>query len=1033
MSGRQDAFGPARAEESESGYVITTCGSALRSLVGALPARHAEPVLMYVEGPAGTGKSHLLRELADLPGTPEPARRWWRCGTHGGPPDQPSAPRKPEKLQKPRKSEEPEKPEESEEPEEPAKETESQDRPGPTLWLVDDVHRAGEDELRRLRRMLEALGPGSAAVVTYRPEELAVPGLPLGGPPIAYPAGLTVLRNRLAPWDEERVRRAAAEALDGSSCTAEAVARLYERTAGVPRVVVDLLAMVRERWPAFTGTAAEVDAAGVPARLAELALSRTYALAPEDRPVVWAAAVLDGPAGRDELAAVSGLGAAAGGRALLRALESAALTELDEGRYGFAVPLAASAVRAAVPGPVRQDLHRRTANALSRRQPVAWAAVADHHRAAGDGHRWLRAVERAAGAAEASGRHEQAITLLERTLALPDLPPQARARLAPLLARNAVTGLRSDQTVEVLAQIVQDAALPQAVRGELRLDLGLMLCNQMGRFAEGWRVLEIAAAELHEVRSPLAVRAMAALVSPNWPGVSLDVHRGWLIRAEAAAEESGDDAMRTAVLANHVGLAMSWADPEVWDLLERLRVRSADPACARQAARGLCNAADSAVWLGFHGRVDDLLAEGRELSARTGAPYTEHSAMATRLLQEWWTGRWLGLDKRCEDFVAATADMPFIASDAYVVRGLLAVAQGDWGEARSWLSQQGTFATEKLPVPLGAAAAGAVIRLTLARQDVEDAAERARAAWKVVADKGVWPWAAELAPWAVEALTRAGDGATARTMVRNFSQGLGPGDAPAARIALVWSRAVLTETEALAQERRDGLLEAARLYEEAAAAYGELRRPYSQALTTEGAARCVLAADPADTAETAADGADPAGTEEAAEKRDTTDTADTPASSPARKTAKTAKTAKAGKAGKAAGSASPDRRTGDGAAPSAVPGEAATAAALAELESCARRFTDLGAVWDAARARALLRTRQPARKGRPPGRPSHADQLSPREEEVAQLAVAGLTNREIAATLHLSPRTVEQHIAGAMRKTGALSRRDLAHRLGGAP
>ncbi len=39
-------------------------------------------------------------------------------------------------------------------------------------------------------------------------------------------------------------------------------------------------------------------------------------------------------------------------------------------------------------------------------------------------------------------------------------------------------------------------------------------------------MLEIAAAELHEVRSPLAVRAMAALVSPNWPGVSLDVHRG---------------------------------------------------------------------------------------------------------------------------------------------------------------------------------------------------------------------------------------------------------------------------------------------------------------------------------------------------------------------------------------------------------------------------------------------------------------------------------------------------------------------------
>ncbi|MFJ4343643.1 helix-turn-helix transcriptional regulator, partial [Streptomyces sp. NPDC088915] len=76
-----------------------------------------------------------------------------------------------------------------------------------------------------------------------------------------------------------------------------------------------------------------------------------------------------------------------------------------------------------------------------------------------------------------------------------------------------------------------------------------------------------------------------------------------------------------------------------------------------------------------------------------------------------------------------------------------------------------------------------------------------------------------------------------------------------------------------------------------------------------------------------------------------------------------------------------------------------------------------------------LRTRLPAKKGRPPGRPSHADGLSPREAEVAQLAASGLTNREIAATLHLSPRTVEQHIARAMRKTGALSRRDLAHRL----
>lgn len=945
--------GPGRGTtESEGGDVIATCGSARRSLARAFAAPDAGPVLLFVEGAAGLGKTHLLRELAELPGTPDVARLWWRCGADGGRP-------------------------------EPA---EGEVWREPTLLLVDDVHRADEDELRRLRRVLAAMEPGSAAAVTYRPEELPVPGMPLGGSAMTYPFRLTVLGDRLAPWDEDRVRRAAAEVL-GESCTAEAVSALRERTGGVPRAVVDLLAMLREQRPAFTGTAAEVATAGVPARLAELVLSRTYAVSPAHRPLVWAAAVLDGPAARDELIAVSGLGAVPGSDALLRALESAALAELGEGRYGFAVPLAADAVRDTVPGPVRQDLHRRAAGVLSRRQPVPWAAVGAHHRAAGEYRGWLRAVEKAAESAAASGRHQEAITLLERTLATPGIPPQARARLAPLLARNAVTGLRSDQTVEVLEQIVRDADLPPAVRGELRLDLGLMLSNQMGRFAEGWRVLEVAAAELREVRSVLAARAMAALVTPYWPGASLDVHRGWLIKAAAAADDSGDDAMRTAVLANHVGLAMSWADPEAWDLVERLPVQSTDPACARQAARGLCNAADSAVWLGFYRRVDGLLTEGRELATRSGAPYTEHSASGTRLLQEWWTGQWLGLAKRCEDFVADTADMPFLASDAYVVRGLLAVAQGDWGEARAWLSQRGTFGTENLPVPLGATAAGAVIRLTLARQEVADAAEQARAAWTVVADKGVWPWAAELAPWAVEALARAGDTATAHSMVRDFAQGLGDADAPAARAALTWSRAVLAESEALAEGRPDGLPAAAETYRKAAAAYAELPRPYSQALTTECAARCELAAD----AEAGVEGG----------------------------------------AGESGAGGADEGRTGPAApaGPESSPTSATTASAVAELESCAQHFTDLGAVWDATRARALLRTRQPARKGRPPGRPSHSDQLSPREAEVAQLASSGLTNREIAATLHLSPRTVEQHIAGAMRKTGALSRRDLTHRL----
>jgi DNA-binding CsgD family transcriptional regulator len=49
-----------------------------------------------------------------------------------------------------------------------------------------------------------------------------------------------------------------------------------------------------------------------------------------------------------------------------------------------------------------------------------------------------------------------------------------------------------------------------------------------------------------------------------------------------------------------------------------------------------------------------------------------------------------------------------------------------------------------------------------------------------------------------------------------------------------------------------------------------------------------------------------------------------------------------------------------------------------------------------------------------------------REREVAMLIGAGLSNRDIAARLTISVRTVERHIYNAMAKTGAGSREDLA-------
>lgn len=55
--------------------------------------------------------------------------------------------------------------------------------------------------------------------------------------------------------------------------------------------------------------------------------------------------------------------------------------------------------------------------------------------------------------------------------------------------------------------------------------------------------------------------------------------------------------------------------------------------------------------------------------------------------------------------------------------------------------------------------------------------------------------------------------------------------------------------------------------------------------------------------------------------------------------------------------------------------------------------------------------------------------LSEREVEVARLVLDGRTYREIGASLYLSPRTVEHHVARIRRRSGAQSRSELLERL----
>jgi DNA-binding CsgD family transcriptional regulator len=59
------------------------------------------------------------------------------------------------------------------------------------------------------------------------------------------------------------------------------------------------------------------------------------------------------------------------------------------------------------------------------------------------------------------------------------------------------------------------------------------------------------------------------------------------------------------------------------------------------------------------------------------------------------------------------------------------------------------------------------------------------------------------------------------------------------------------------------------------------------------------------------------------------------------------------------------------------------------------------------------------------------DQLTPRELQIAQLAAAGLSNREIGEKLYLSARTVGSHLYRAFPKLGVTTRVGLRDALNG--
>ncbi|GIJ32694.1 helix-turn-helix transcriptional regulator [Micromonospora sediminimaris] len=96
----------------------------------------------------------------------------------------------------------------------------------------------------------------------------------------------------------------------------------------------------------------------------------------------------------------------------------------------------------------------------------------------------------------------------------------------------------------------------------------------------------------------------------------------------------------------------------------------------------------------------------------------------------------------------------------------------------------------------------------------------------------------------------------------------------------------------------------------------------------------------------------------------------------------------------------------------------------AALDRAETGYRACGAGW-AASVLAGHRAAGPARAGRPGGDAV----LTAREREIAGLATTGLSNKEIAARLYLSPRTIESHLNRVFAKLQVHSRTAMARRL----
>lgn len=708
---------------------------------------------------------------------------------------------------------------------------------GRCVCILEDLHWADEDTIEFLSFLVSDPPESLCLVLTYRSEQVPASSglwtLRLRAPP-----DLCIARIDLPALTRSQVRQLASTIL-AAAVPEEFSSALHKWTAGIPFALEEALEALsargdlypaNDRWPTNG-----LERLPIPPAVRNPIVEPMWSLSPDAALMAHAAAVIARPAGEALLRKVAGLAPLRGAQGLSEALSGALVEGDGNSLYGFRHALAARAVYEEIPGPERQRLHLRAAQALEALpQPLPFAELAHHFKRGGRPAKWLRYAEAAGDLASSAGDDRRAAELFQEILSAPQLAPASARRIALKLGGAALFGRTPRAAVGVLEAMLADGNLPSGVRGELRLSRArLLLLAGEGSAAE--REMIRASEELRR-RPALRARALANLAAVGPINGSAAQQRAWLEGALEAAAQQDESTIKTEVGATRAAFLLARGDRAGWGALDDLPWNTASHGERLELVRASKYLAQAAITVGFYDRAEFVLHEGERLRRELDHERFAVGLASVRAMLEWKTGRWQGLEVTTRGLIAASAEATGVSGPSELIRAWLLLAQGDLRHANALLSALlEKVQSARLALPL------AIVKSTLAtihlsRGDARAARELTAMAITGIAERDLWACASTVAPVAVDALIACDERTEAEELVANFARGLRGRAAPAAKAALAHCRASLAQS--------DGRLEQAiRSFGSAERAWRALPAPYEAARARELRARCLLTSD----------------------------------------------------------------------------------------------------------------------------------------------------------------------------------------------